>query len=78
MVSTDTTVEARAVQLAAYRAMTPTERVAIAVALSEDARAVLLAGIASRFPSAAQPEVAAELRRILNRRQTAVRLDRGS
>jgi hypothetical protein len=44
----DTSPDAHARQVAVYRAMTPAERVATAVAMSEDAAAIAAAGIAAR------------------------------
>ena len=50
MRSADTSPDAHARQLAVYRAMTPAERVATAVAMSEDAADIAAAGIAARHP----------------------------
>lgn len=46
----DTSVEAQRVQWEAWRALTPQERVLLAASMSEDAREVTMAGIASRHP----------------------------
>ncbi len=54
-------------QLAVYRSLRPAERVAIAVALSEDARAVALAGIARRHPHLGPADTIGELLRVLRR-----------
>jgi hypothetical protein len=48
--SADTSPEAREVQLAAYRHMTPARRVAIGVAMSEEAFTVITDGIRVRHP----------------------------
>lgn len=55
--SADTSPEAHARQLAAYRAMAPAQRVAIAVAMSEDAAAIAAAGISARHPDYGGEEV---------------------
>ncbi len=46
----DTTREAAAMQVAVYRRMSPTERVAIAARMSMAARAITLEGIRRRHP----------------------------
>jgi hypothetical protein len=48
--SADTSPDAHARQVAVHRAMTPAERVATAVAMSQDAAAVAATGIAARHP----------------------------
>ena len=50
MRSADTSPEGHARQVAAYRAMSPAQRVATAVAMSEDVAAIAAAGIAARHP----------------------------
>ncbi|MEZ4366281.1 MAG: hypothetical protein R2939_08320 [Kofleriaceae bacterium] len=47
----DTTADAHAAQLAVYRRMTPAQRVAVAAAMSDDVRAIAIAGIAARHPA---------------------------
>jgi hypothetical protein len=46
--SADTTPAARAVQISVYRRLSPSERVALALSMSEDVRAIANAGAASR------------------------------
>ena len=48
--SADTTPEVHLLQVAAHRALSPAERVDLAVAMSEDANAIAAAGIAARHP----------------------------
>jgi hypothetical protein len=55
--SADTSPDAHDRQLAVYRAMTPADRVVIAVSMSEDAAAVAASGIASRHPEYDNDEV---------------------
>jgi hypothetical protein len=61
----DTTDEARGVQLAAYRRMTPAQRAEIAVQMSEEARAVTEAGVRNRHPGWTAEQVRAEVSAIL-------------
>jgi hypothetical protein len=61
----DTSASAREVQLAAYRQMSPTRRVALAFEMSEDALALTLAGIRARHPDWTDADVAAEGRTVL-------------
>lgn len=65
MRSADTTVEARAVQLDAYRALSPTQRVEFAIRLSEDLMAITRSGIRDRHPTFDDAAVTLELHRIL-------------
>ena len=51
MMLADTSAEARAVQLAAYRSMTTEQRASSGVALSEEARQILLEGVRRRNPN---------------------------
>jgi hypothetical protein len=46
--SADTTPEARALQISVYRRLSPSERLALALSMSEDVRAIALAGADSR------------------------------
>ena len=55
---TDTTAEAAAIQLAMYRAMSPSARVQIAVDLSDAVRETARAGIRRRHPEYSEAEVA--------------------
>ena len=61
----DTTDEARDVQIAAYRAMTPSRRVEIALQLSDDVRAISRSGIRKRHPELDERGVHHEFLRIL-------------
>lgn len=62
----DTSAEAREVQLASYRAMTPAQRVAVAFQLSDDMRQVTVEGIRRRHPGLDSDGVRHELLRILH------------
>lgn len=53
----DTTADARAVHLAAYRAMGPDRRAAVAVEMSEELRLVTLGGLRERHPHADDAEL---------------------
>lgn len=64
MRSADTTPEAYEVQLRIYRAMTPAQRLAIAVEMSEEASAVLASGIQRRHPEYDDDQVTWALRRM--------------
>lgn len=65
MTSLDTTAEAKAVQRAAWRAMTPEARVEIAARMSEAMMEVTRAGIRDRHPAFDEDEVTRELLRRL-------------
>jgi hypothetical protein len=62
----DTDPEARRVQLEVYRRMTPQRRVELAIEMSEEARAISLAGIRSRKPNLDAEQALAELVRMLH------------
>ena len=62
----DTTPEARRLQLALYRVMSPGERIALALAMSDEIRLVTENGIRSRNPSFDDDQVRLELLRILH------------
>lgn len=68
---TDTTTAARARQLQVFRQMTPAERVALAVEMSEEIRAVAEAGIRRRHPEHTDDEVRAALLVIVLGRESA-------
>jgi len=62
----DTAAAAREVQLAALRALGPARRVELALEMSEQARAVSLAGVLAREPALSPEQARARLlRRIL-------------
>jgi len=52
----DTSVEARRVQVAIWRSMSPAEKAAVVDRLSAEVRALALAGIRQRHPEATDPE----------------------
>lgn len=60
----DTTAEVRRRQIEAYRAMTPDDRMALGVELSEAMREVTLDGIRSRRPGLDEQHAVAELIRL--------------
>ncbi len=70
----DTTEEAREVQVAAYRAMTGAERVALAFELSDDMRTVTIEGIRRRHPNYDDEQVRHELLSILHGPELAAEL----
>lgn len=61
----DTTPAAHEAQLRCYRRMSGAQRVALAAQLSEDVRAVAMAGIRTRHPDYSQREVWYALQRLL-------------
>lgn len=65
MRSSDTDTAAREQQLASYRSMTGTQRLVIALEMSDDVRHLALAGIAHRYPHFDASERRAELVRLL-------------
>ena len=62
----DTTPAARAVQAGRHHAMSPEERVRLAVQMSEDARLISLQGIADRHPELDERGVVAAYVRMLH------------
>jgi hypothetical protein len=62
----DTDPEVRRLQLLAYRAMTPGERIELAVQMSEDMRAISLAGIRARRPELDEAGALEELARLVH------------
>ena len=65
MRSADTTAVARAIQLDAYRALAPSERLEMAMAMSDELMGVTVAGIRFRHPGLAAEAARAELHRVL-------------
>ena len=61
----DTSPDAHEAQLRCYRRMSGAEKVALAVQLSEDIRAVALAGIRTRHPEYSDREAWYALQRLL-------------
>lgn len=70
----DTSDEAREVQIAAYRAMTPARRVEIALQLSDDVRELSRSGIQRRHPELDERGVQYEFLRILYGSELAAEL----
>jgi hypothetical protein len=64
----DTSADAHRRQLDAYRSMTPAERLRLAAEFSAEVRALTESGIRQRHPDWSSDERAAELARILARR----------
>jgi hypothetical protein len=62
--SADTSHDAHARQLAAHRALSPGERIELALAMSEDALAIAAAGIAARHPNYGDEDVRRALLRL--------------
>lgn len=62
---TDTSAEAREVQLAIFRQMPPARRVALALEMSEEALALTTAGIRARHPDRSDAQVAQTRRELL-------------
>jgi len=72
----DTSASAHEAQLAAFRRLTPAERAAAALQMSEEVRALAAGGLRQRSPLAGQAEVEAALRRLLLGRELADLVDR--
>jgi hypothetical protein len=72
----DTSASAHEAQLAALRRLTPGERAAAALEMSEEVRALAADGLRQRSPLADQAEVEAALRRLLLGPELADRIDR--
>ena len=70
----DTDPEIRRRQLAAYRQMSPEQRIEVALGLSEDIRRIALDGIRARNPAADEAQVQAEWLRMLFGHRLASRL----
>jgi hypothetical protein len=70
----DTAPEIRRRQIEVYRGMRPDERVALAVALSEDVRRIALEGIRDRNPEFDEARVHREWLRILHGDELVPRL----
>lgn len=70
----DTAHEAREVQIAAYRAMTPSQRVEIAFQISDDVRELSRSGIRHRHPELDERGVQNEFLRILYGAELAAEL----
>jgi alpha-galactosidase/6-phospho-beta-glucosidase family protein len=63
-------------QLAAFRAMTPAERLAVGAAMSEEIRVLAEAGIRDRHPTYTEAQVADALAEILLGRELAEKVGR--
>lgn len=66
MVMKDTSAQARRRQLAVFASMSGPERVACAVEMAEEAKAITMAGIRSRLPELTDDEVFVEWLRLLH------------
>jgi hypothetical protein len=64
--ATDTTPEAAAVYMAAFKSLTGSERVERSVAMAEEVKQITLAGIAHRNPGFTEAEIHREWLRILH------------
>lgn len=61
----DTSPAAREAQVLAFRRLSPSERVALACQMSDEARAIAADGFRHRHPGASEAEVERALRRLL-------------
>jgi hypothetical protein len=61
----DTSPEAHALQIEIYRRMGPEKRLALALRLSDEARAITRSGIRARHPEYSEEQVDQALRRLL-------------
>lgn len=61
----DTSTAAHAAQIARYRRMSGSQRVELAVQMSEDAREIARAGIQARHPTYTAADVECALRRLI-------------
>ncbi len=66
MAATDTTEEAQQVYVAAYQALSGSERVELAVEMAEQAKEIAICGIRFRAPEISDEEVAMEWLRVLH------------
>jgi hypothetical protein len=64
VLTTDTSAEAEAVQVRAWRAMSPSDILRLVDDLSSTVRTLSLAGLRQRYPDASQPELMARLAEI--------------
>lgn len=72
----DTSAAAGATQRAAFRRLSPPERAALALQMSEEARALAADGLRHRRPGASPAEIETALRRLMLGEELADRLDR--
>ena len=72
----DTSAAAHAQQLKAWRRMTPEERIAVAAEMSDALRRLVEAGVRSRHPDDAEPQVQAAVVEALLGRELAAALRR--
>ncbi|MDP9468662.1 MAG: hypothetical protein M3P32_08005 [Chloroflexota bacterium] len=72
----DTSADAGAVQRATFRRLTPSERAALGVQMSEEARALAADGLRHRRPDATEAEIQSALRRLMLGDALADRADR--
>jgi hypothetical protein len=74
----DTSPAAREAQLAVFRSMSASERVALAFQMSEEARAIAADGFRQRHPDASDVEVERAVRRLLLGAELADRVEMSS
>lgn len=72
----DTTTAAGHAQQAVFRRLAPSERVALAFQMSEEARALAADGLRHRRPDASKAEIESALRRLMLGQELADRVDR--
>lgn len=72
----DTSFEAGEVQRATFRRMRPSERAALGIQMSDEARALAADGLRHRRPGATESEIQRALRRLMLGDALADRLDR--
>lgn len=71
----DTSAAAGEAQRAAFRLLSPSERAALALQMSEEARALAFSGIRQRRPEASTAEIEVDLRRIMLGEELAAYID---
>lgn len=71
----DTSAAAGEAQRAAFRLLSPSERVALAFQMSEEARALAADGLRHRRPDASEAEIESALRRLMLGEELADRVD---
>jgi hypothetical protein len=71
----DTSAAARRAQRAVFRRLAPADRVALAIQMSEEARALAADGIRHRRPNVGEAEIETALRRLMLGDELADRVD---
>jgi len=72
----DTSAAAGDAQRAAFRLLSPSERVALAFQMSEEARALTASGLRQRRPNASEAQIDTALRRVMLGEELANRVNR--